>query len=58
MLFLRILMTRQLKVPKVLPNEPDDRIRRLINLTARLVDKMLEQQPQSDKQPWRIPDEQ
>ncbi len=39
------------KLPKlkgVLPTEPDDRIRRLINLTARLVNKMLPLEQKTD----------
>ena len=51
-------MTQHHDVPKLLPNEPDDRIRRLINLTARLVDKMLDQKPQALSQLRRPTDEQ
>jgi hypothetical protein len=51
-------MPQQPKLPRALPPEPDDRIRRLINLTARLVDKMLAQEPQDPTQPRSVPDEQ
>jgi len=40
-------MTQQPKLPRVIPPETDDRSQRLINLTARLVNKMLAQEAQA-----------
>lgn len=51
-------MPQQPLLKRVLPAEPDDRIRRLINLTARLVDKMLDPQPQAHTQKGSKTDEQ
>jgi hypothetical protein len=51
-------MTQQPLLPKVQTLEPDERIRRLINLTARLVDKMLDTETQAQFQLRRPTDEQ
>lgn len=51
-------MTQQPKTPRVVLGEPDDRIQRLINLTARLVDKMLCQELQAQTHKERQTDEQ
>jgi hypothetical protein len=40
-LWIRLLMTQQRKRAKVLPTQSDERTKRLVALTARLVDKML-----------------
>ena len=49
-------MQKPPKLKRVLPIEPDDRIQRLINLTARLVDKMLS--PEQETQRGNQTDEQ
>jgi hypothetical protein len=51
------LMPQQLKPPKLVPALTDERMQRLTKLTARLVDKILDQETAVQIQPRSLPDE-